>query len=87
MPSLRTARRGCHGSRTIGNKTLTQLREELLAKPGMREAYEEQAPEFAIRTGDHRSPDRRRAWTGRDHDLRALIKKVPRVLGRVRGPR
>ena len=32
----------------MANKTLKQLREELLANPGVREAYEEQAPEFAI---------------------------------------
>ena len=32
----------------MGNKTLKQLREELLAKPGVRAAYEEHAPEFAI---------------------------------------
>ena len=30
------------------NKPLDQLREELLAKPAVREAYEDQAPEFAI---------------------------------------
>jgi ribosome-binding protein aMBF1 (putative translation factor) len=32
----------------MANKTLDQLREELLAKPSVRAAYEEQAPEFAI---------------------------------------
>ena len=32
----------------MANKTLKQLRDELLATPGVREAYEEQAPEFAI---------------------------------------
>ena len=32
----------------MGNKTLKQLREELLANPGVRAAYEEQAPEFAV---------------------------------------
>ena len=32
----------------MGNKTLKQLREELLANPGVCEAYEEQAPEFAV---------------------------------------
>jgi hypothetical protein len=32
----------------MANKTLDQLREELLAKPGVRADYEEQAPEFAI---------------------------------------
>ena len=32
----------------MANKTLKQLREELLANPGVRAAYEEQAPEFAI---------------------------------------
>ena len=30
------------------NKTLKQLRGELLAEPGVRKAYEEQQPEFAI---------------------------------------
>jgi predicted transcriptional regulator len=32
----------------VANKTLRQLREELLAKPGVKAAYEEQAPEYAI---------------------------------------
>jgi hypothetical protein len=32
----------------VANKTLSELREELLAKPGAREAYEDQAPEYAI---------------------------------------
>ena len=32
----------------MGNKTLKQLREELLANRGVRDAYGEQAPEFAI---------------------------------------
>ncbi len=32
----------------VANKTLSQLREELLAEPGVRQAYEEQAPEYAI---------------------------------------
>ena len=32
----------------MANKTLKQLREELLANPGVRESYEEQAPKFAI---------------------------------------
>ncbi len=32
----------------MANKTLSQLREELLAEPGVRQAYEEQAPEYAI---------------------------------------
>ena len=50
----------------MGNKTLKQLREELLAKPGVRAAYEEQAPRFAIRAGDHGGPDRRRAQLGRN---------------------
>jgi ribosome-binding protein aMBF1 (putative translation factor) len=32
----------------MANKMLDQLREELLAKPAVREAYEKRAPEFAI---------------------------------------
>jgi transcriptional regulator with XRE-family HTH domain len=32
----------------VANKTLRQLRSELLAKPAVREAYEEQEPEYAI---------------------------------------
>jgi len=32
----------------VANKTLRQLRSELLARPAVREAYEEQEPEFAI---------------------------------------
>ena len=32
----------------MANKTLDQLREELLAEAGVRAAYEERAPEFAI---------------------------------------
>ncbi len=32
----------------MANKTLSELREELLAEPGVREAYEEQAPEYEI---------------------------------------
>ena len=32
----------------MGNKTLKQLREEFLAKPGVRAAYEVQAPECAL---------------------------------------
>jgi transcriptional regulator with XRE-family HTH domain len=32
----------------VTDKTLSQLREALLAGPGVREAYEEQAPEYAI---------------------------------------
>lgn len=32
----------------MANKTLDQLRAELLAEPGVRAAYEAQAPEFAI---------------------------------------
>lgn len=32
----------------MANKTLVQLREELLAKPEVREAYEEQAHEYAL---------------------------------------
>jgi hypothetical protein len=33
----------------VADKTLTQLREELLAGPGVREAYEDQAPEYGSR--------------------------------------
>jgi transcriptional regulator with XRE-family HTH domain len=32
----------------VANKTLRQLREELLARPAVREAYEAQEPEYAI---------------------------------------
>jgi predicted transcriptional regulator len=32
----------------MANKSLDQLREELLAEPAVREAYEKQAPEYAI---------------------------------------
>jgi predicted transcriptional regulator len=32
----------------VANKTLSQLREDLLAKPGVRQAYERQKPEYAI---------------------------------------
>jgi hypothetical protein len=32
----------------VANKTLGQLREELLAKPAVRQAYEAQEPEYAI---------------------------------------
>jgi hypothetical protein len=32
----------------MANKTLDQLREELLAEPAVREAHEKQAPEYAI---------------------------------------
>jgi predicted transcriptional regulator len=32
----------------MANKTLDQLREELLAEPAVREAYEKQVPEYAI---------------------------------------
>lgn len=32
----------------MANKTLKQLREELLAEPGVRGAYEAQEPEYAI---------------------------------------
>lgn len=32
----------------MANKSLEQLRQELLSKPGVRQAYEEQEPQFAI---------------------------------------
>jgi hypothetical protein len=32
----------------VANKTLSELREELLVKPGVREAYEDQAREYVI---------------------------------------
>jgi ribosome-binding protein aMBF1 (putative translation factor) len=32
----------------MADKTLSRLREELLAEPGVRQAYERQAPEYAI---------------------------------------
>ncbi|MGH6913493.1 MAG: helix-turn-helix domain-containing protein [Geminicoccales bacterium] len=32
----------------MANKTLNELRTELLAQPGVRDAYEEQAPGYAI---------------------------------------